>query len=92
MDSSEDRRIIVREAIAALKKDAGFHELVQSCANCQHLDEYDGDGSGYDETYSFCGNPDNEWQDARPGEHYTWKIYNPSCSVCNRWDIAKRRW
>ena len=92
MENTEDREIIVKAAIDALKKDVGFHEFVQSCANCQHCDEYDGDGSGYDNTYTFCGNPDNEWKDARPGEDCTWKIDDPTCSVCNRWEMAKRRW
>lgn len=86
----KDREHIVKEGIAAIQRDVGFREFVRSCGNCAYCDKYDGDGSGYDTTYSFCGNPENEWKDAKPGEDCTWRIDNPWCSLCNKWEKSKR--
>ena len=86
-----NREHIVKEEIAAKQRDVGFREFVRSCGNCAYCDEYDGDGSGYDTTYSFCGNPENEWKDAKPGEDCTWRIDNPWCSLCNKWEMSKRK-
>lgn len=92
MNTTEDRSKIVKDAIDAIKEAAGFHEFPRTCQNCEFCELYDGDGSGYDEIYEFCGNPENEWKGAKPGDDCTWRIDEPLSSTCSRWKQKVSRW
>ena len=78
MESSEDRQNVIKKALEEIKAKCGFRCITRCCDTCYYHDYDENDGT------PFCGHPDNEWKDARPGEPCAFEL--PGCtSVCDKW-------